>query len=329
MRTALGVHGSPTLTVTARGRRDQATTPSEDHRDQCSAPRPRTIPSATRGHRRFGRRLYPHGRDAGACSPSTCPSGPTVRYDWRAHDLPGGLHRRRSGVPGHTVINRHVSESLAPVSPSACGTLYGSRPAPMPRRGTGSGGRAREAVEPDPRAQGVPSTKGVLSRTFLAEKENLRLGLRFGKPPIGPARWAGRRRRHGDRRPVRRTGADGLDGAGRRRVRSPCMDRARRHRRRRDHRRTGRRGGVRAGCVRRDADPVRSRGVEFGVDSRGCGQWPGSVTRLERAGDPRNRLERRRRGPGSPALRGSGPGHQVLLSATAPRRRGRATDARC
>jgi glutamine amidotransferase len=24
-----------------------------------------------------------------------------------------------------------------------------------------------------------------------------------------------------------------------------------------------------------------ARGVEFGVDSRGCGQWPGSVTRLD------------------------------------------------
>ena len=38
-----------------------------------------------------------------------------------------------------------------------------------------------------------------------------------------------------------------------------------------------------------------ARGVEFGVESTGCGQWPGAVTRLGRAGDPAHGLERRRR----------------------------------
>ena len=37
-----------------------------------------------------------------------------------------------------------------------------------------------------------------------------------------------------------------------------------------------------------------ARGVEFGVETSGCGQWPGAVTAIGCAGDPAHGLERSR-----------------------------------
>ena len=70
-----------------------------------------------------------------------------------------------SGVPYHTVINRHVFESLAANARIALHVrvLYGRDPHHITEAQYKAVARAlRHAVEPDPRILGVPSTKGVL-----------------------------------------------------------------------------------------------------------------------------------------------------------------------
>ena len=70
-----------------------------------------------------------------------------------------------SGVPYHTVINRHVFESLAANARIALHvrTLYGRDPHHITEAQYKAVARAlRQAVESDPRVAGVPSTKGVL-----------------------------------------------------------------------------------------------------------------------------------------------------------------------
>ena len=70
-----------------------------------------------------------------------------------------------SSVPYHTVINRHVFESLAFNAKIALHvrTLYGRDPHHITEAQYKAVARAlREAVEPDPRVAGVPSTKGTL-----------------------------------------------------------------------------------------------------------------------------------------------------------------------
>jgi imidazoleglycerol-phosphate dehydratase len=68
-------------------------------------------------------------------------------------------------APYHTVINRHVFESLAMNARIALHvrTLYGRDPHHITEAQYKAVARAlREAVEPDPRVSGVPSTKGSL-----------------------------------------------------------------------------------------------------------------------------------------------------------------------
>ena len=70
-----------------------------------------------------------------------------------------------SGVPYHTVINRHVFESLAANARIALHvrTIYGRDPHHITEAQYKAVARAlRAACEYDPRALGVPSTKGVL-----------------------------------------------------------------------------------------------------------------------------------------------------------------------
>ncbi|WP_299562495.1 imidazoleglycerol-phosphate dehydratase HisB [uncultured Mycolicibacterium sp.] len=70
-----------------------------------------------------------------------------------------------SSVPYHTVINRHVFESLALNARIALHvrTLYGRDPHHITEAQFKAVARAlREAVEFDPRVSGVPSTKGML-----------------------------------------------------------------------------------------------------------------------------------------------------------------------
>ena len=77
------------------------------------------------------------------------------------------LHSTIAGseVPYHTVINRHVFESLAMNARIALHvrTLYGRDPHHITEAQYKAVARAlRQAVEPDPRVTGLPSTKGSL-----------------------------------------------------------------------------------------------------------------------------------------------------------------------
>ncbi|GAY18444.1 imidazoleglycerol-phosphate dehydratase HisB [Mycobacterium sp. shizuoka-1] len=70
-----------------------------------------------------------------------------------------------SSVPYHTVVNRHVFESLAFNARISLHvrTLYGRDPHHITEAQYKAVARAlRQAVEPDPRVSGVPSTKGSL-----------------------------------------------------------------------------------------------------------------------------------------------------------------------
>ncbi|MBX7432862.1 imidazoleglycerol-phosphate dehydratase HisB [Mycobacterium sp. Y57] len=70
-----------------------------------------------------------------------------------------------SGAPYHTVVNRHVFESLAFNARIALHvrTLYGRDPHHITEAQYKAVARAlRQAVEYDPRVSGVPSTKGTL-----------------------------------------------------------------------------------------------------------------------------------------------------------------------
>ena len=70
-----------------------------------------------------------------------------------------------SGVPYHTVVNRHVFETLANNARIALHVrvLYGRDPHHITEAQYKAVARAlRQAVEADPRVSGVPSTKGTL-----------------------------------------------------------------------------------------------------------------------------------------------------------------------
>jgi imidazoleglycerol-phosphate dehydratase len=70
-----------------------------------------------------------------------------------------------SGVPYHTVVNRHVFETLANNARIALHVrvLYGRDPHHITEAQYKAIARAlRQAVEADPRVSGVPSTKGTL-----------------------------------------------------------------------------------------------------------------------------------------------------------------------
>ena len=70
-----------------------------------------------------------------------------------------------SAVPYHTVVNRHVFETLASNAGIALHVrvLYGRDPHHITEAQYKAIARAlRQAVELDPRTSGVPSTKGVL-----------------------------------------------------------------------------------------------------------------------------------------------------------------------
>ena len=89
--------------------------------------------------------------DALRASGSSVPDGPRS----------GGA----TAAPYHTVINRHVFESLAMNARIALHvrTLYGRDPHHVTEAQFKAVARAlRQAVEPDPRVTGVPSTKGTL-----------------------------------------------------------------------------------------------------------------------------------------------------------------------
>ena len=177
------------------------------------------------------------------------------------------LHSTIAGseVPYHTVINRHVFESLAMNARIALHvrTLYGRDPHHITEAQYKAVARAlRQAVEFDPRVSGVPSTKGTRDSEIRCSTR-----LRLGQPSVGAAGARASRRRGGSDR-GRRCGrrADGLVVPGVGALRGlhgrPAGDR-----RRQDHRRAGGRGPAVLGvCV--GMQILFARGVEFGVESR-------------------------------------------------------------
>jgi imidazoleglycerol-phosphate dehydratase len=85
----------------------------------------------------------------------------TGEPDYMVHSVIGGY----PGVPYHAVINRHVFESIALNARIALHVrvLYGRDQHHITEAEYKAVARAlREAVEPDPRVSGVPSTKGTL-----------------------------------------------------------------------------------------------------------------------------------------------------------------------
>ena len=163
MLTALGSHASFDLTVRAKGDVEiEGTTPSRTPRS-CSVRR-WARPSATR--RAFaGSAMRSYPMDETLAHAIVDVSGRpycvhTGEPDHLRHTTIAG-----SSVPYHTVINRHVFETLANNARIALHVrvLYGRDPHHITEAQYKAVARAlRQAVEADPRVSGVPSTKGTL-----------------------------------------------------------------------------------------------------------------------------------------------------------------------
>ena len=190
------------------------------------------------------------------------------------------LHTTIAGseAPYHTVINRHVFESLAMNARIALHVrmLYGRDPHHITEAQYKAVARAlRQAVEYDPRVTACHPPKA------RCDSQSRRPRLRLRQPAVGPAgAAAGRRRRRGDRRRAsRRRNADGLvvPGVG---AFEACMTGLRKISGDKiiaDRVAAGR--PVLGVCV--GMQILFARGVEFGLETTGCGQWPGAVVRLD------------------------------------------------
>jgi imidazoleglycerol-phosphate dehydratase len=163
MLTALGTHASFDLTVTARGDVEiEGHHTVEDTAIVLGTALGQAL-GDKKGIRRFGDAYIPmdetlaHAAVDVSGRPYFVPTGePEYLVDFT---IAG------SGVPYHTVINRHVFESLATNARIALHVrvLYGRDPHHITEAQYKAVARAlRQAVEPDPRTVGVPSTKGVL-----------------------------------------------------------------------------------------------------------------------------------------------------------------------
>ena len=163
MLTALGSHASFDLTVHAKGDVDiEAHHTVEDTAIVLGQALGEAL-GDKKGIRRFGDAFIP--MDETLAHAAVDVSGRpycvhTGEPDHMLHSTIAG-----SEVPYHTVINRHVFESLAMNARIALHvrTLYGRDPHHITEAQYKAVARAlRQAVEPDPRVSGVPSTKGTL-----------------------------------------------------------------------------------------------------------------------------------------------------------------------
>lgn len=163
MLTALGSHASFDLTVTARGDVDiEAHHTVEDTAIVLGAALGEAL-GDKKGIRRFGDAYIP--MDEALAHAAVDVSGRPYFVHTGEPDYLVDFTIAGSGVPYHTVINRHVFESLASNARIALHvrTLYGRDPHHITEAQYKAVARAlRQAVEPDPRVAGVPSTKGVL-----------------------------------------------------------------------------------------------------------------------------------------------------------------------
>lgn len=164
MLTALGAHASFDLTVEAKGDVEiDAHHTVEDTAIVLGQALGQAL-GDKRGIRRFGDAFIP--MDETLAHASVDVSGRpycvhTGEPEHMLHSVIGGY----PGVPYSTVINRHVFESIALNARIALHVrvLYGRDQHHITEAEFKAVARAlREAVEPDPRVSGVPSTKGAL-----------------------------------------------------------------------------------------------------------------------------------------------------------------------
>ncbi|MFI6431672.1 imidazoleglycerol-phosphate dehydratase HisB [Rhodococcus oryzae] len=164
MLTALGSHASFDLTVKAEGDIEiEAHHTVEDTSIVLGQALGQAL-GDKRGIRRFGDAFIP--MDETLAHASVDVSGRpycvhTGEPEHMLHTVIGGY----PGVPYATVINRHVFESIASNARIALHVrvLYGRDQHHITEAEFKAVARAlREAVEPDPRVSGVPSTKGAL-----------------------------------------------------------------------------------------------------------------------------------------------------------------------
>ena len=163
MLTALGSHASFDLTVTARGDVEiEAHHTVEDTAIVLGTALGQAL-GDKKGIRRFGDAFIP--MDETLAHAAVDVSGRPYFVHTGEPDYLVDFTIAGSGVPYHTVINRHVFESLAANARIALHVrvLYGRDPHHITEAQYKAVARAlRQAVEPDPRAVGVPSTKGLL-----------------------------------------------------------------------------------------------------------------------------------------------------------------------
>jgi imidazoleglycerol-phosphate dehydratase len=163
MLTALGTHASFDLTITARGDVEiEGHHTIEDTAIVLGTALGQALGDKA-GIRRFGDAYIP--MDETLAHAAVDVSGRPYFVHTGEPDYLVDFTIVGSGVPYHTVINRHVFESLAVNARIALHvrTLYGRDPHHITEAQYKAVARAlRQAVEADPRVSGVPSTKGVL-----------------------------------------------------------------------------------------------------------------------------------------------------------------------
>ena len=163
MLTSLGTHASFDLTVSAQGDVDiEGHHTIEDTAIVLGTALGQALGDKT-GIRRFGDAFIP--MDETLAHAAVDVSGRPYFVHTGEPDYMVDFTIAGSAVPYHTVVNRHVFESLAFNARISLHvrTLYGRDPHHITEAQYKAVARAlRQAVEPDPRVSGVPSTKGSL-----------------------------------------------------------------------------------------------------------------------------------------------------------------------
>jgi imidazoleglycerol-phosphate dehydratase len=163
MLTSLGTHASFDMTVTARGDVDiEGHHTIEDTAIVLGTALGQAL-GDKKGVRRFGDAFIP--MDETLAHAAVDLSGRPYFVHTGEPEFMVEFTIAGSGVPYHTVVNRHVFESIAFNARIALHvrTIYGRDPHHITEAQYKAVARAlRQAVETDPRVAGVPSTKGAL-----------------------------------------------------------------------------------------------------------------------------------------------------------------------
>ncbi|NTY59074.1 imidazoleglycerol-phosphate dehydratase HisB [Mycolicibacterium sphagni] len=163
MLTSLGTHASFDLAVTAKGDVDiEGHHTIEDTAIVLGSALGQAL-GDKKGIRRFGDAFIP--MDETLAHAAVDVSGRPYFVHTGEPDYMVDFTIAGSSVPYHTVVNRHVFESLAFNARISLHvrTIYGRDPHHITEAQYKAVARAlRQAVEPDPRVSGVPSTKGSL-----------------------------------------------------------------------------------------------------------------------------------------------------------------------